>query len=270
MVITEEEIDKVITEVIVSISAEQSEAIAMNILLFYKAGALDVRPNRWSRQQQAVDKLQAEHFGYMSQFNNSVGEQIRGRARDILRSGGGYEEIQKDLVPYVQDVFKGKEKIIIDNRGKIRSEIRLDKYGKLYKKDIVIRNAYTTNVKAYTEMLSHTATHTAWEQGRLNEYQRMGFKKWRFAGPIKDERTRPWHAACVGNIYEYGTLESDLAMQLLCDVNCRHRAVPIFDDPELDTPMEYYDQIKADAGLYFDDEKEEWAFPKEFIQGATA
>jgi hypothetical protein len=36
--------------------------------------------------------------------------------------------------------------------------------------------------------------------------------------------------------------------------------VPYFDDPELDTPMSFFEEQKEKAGLYFDDDVGEWKF----------
>lgn len=108
-------------------------------------------------------------------------------------------------------------------------------------------------------MLARTATHTAWEEGRAAQYQKMGLRFWRFAGPI-DSRSRPDHAAVVGNVYEYGTPESDMALNLIREPNCRHRCVIFFNNPELDTPAEFFEKQKRKVGLYWDDDQEKWKF----------
>lgn len=258
--ITEADFDQWINEILLGITLEQSQDLTTAIVAFYKAGSHSINSKRLSKQQlAAIDKLSAEHFGKISEFNNAIGEQIKNKARLVLSSGGGYEEIEKEIFPYVSDVFKGNETILFDNRGKLRTEIKVDKYGRLYEKEVEITRVYKTNVRAYTEMLSRTATHTAWEHGRLDEYARMGFDLWRFTGVI-DERCRATHAACVGQIYEYGTNQSDLAMKLLAEPHCRHRVVPIYNDPVLDTPQEFYEGIKVNSGLTWDSQQDDWVF----------
>jgi hypothetical protein len=96
-------------------------------------------------------------------------------------------------------------------------------------------------------------------EGRAVSQQAAGFTKWRFVGP-SDERGRPDHIAIIGQVFEYGTDQSDLALRLLHEPNCRHRQVAFFDDPELDTPEEDFEEQKRKAGLYWDDEKGKWKF----------
>ena len=258
--LTEEELNSIINDAIVAITLEHSKILATNLLVYYKAGADSVRKTKLSPlQYAAIDKLTKEHFGYLAEFNQAVGNQIRDKAKTILANNGGYDAIKKELIPYIEDIAIGKEQVIIDNRGKMRTVIGMDKEGKLYKTEVEITHVYKTNINAYAETLSRTSIHTAWEDGRHDEYRRMGFKRWRFLGPL-DERARPWHSQCVGNIYEYGTEQSSLAEMLLREPNCRHRSIPIYDDPALDTPQEVYDKLKIKAGLHWNDTASQWAF----------
>ena len=252
------ELEKTIDQAVMQLTLSHSKSLIASLVTYYKAGSNDVRKSRWTKQQQAaVDALTASHFGHLAEFDKVIGEQIKDKARDILKANGGYAEIKQELFPYIDKVFGGDEPIIINNVGKIRTEIRLDKNGKLYTLEKKITKPYTTNSKAYADMLSRTAAHKAWEQGRVDEYQMMGFKSWRFTGP-SDERARPWHVAMIGQIFEYGTDQSEMALTLLGEPNCRHRAIPYFDDPKLDTPQSFYDKQKEKAGVKWDDEKEDW------------
>ena len=104
--------------------------------------------------------------------------------------------------------------------------------------------------------------HEYTEDGRAAAYQEEGLKQWRFIGPV-DERARPEHAAIVGEHFTYGTPESEMAQELLHEPNCRHRAIAYYDDPELDTPQEEFETQKVDAGLYYNEEQENWAFRKQ-------
>lgn len=254
-------LNKQVDQLVLTITAEQSRELAAGITAYYKAGSDDVRPTTrlTNVQKNAIKRLSAEHFGYISEFNKAVGEQIKDKARELLKEEKGYTDISAEIRKYASDLFEGSEKVTINNVGKTRTVYKVDKNGKIIKTEKLIERPYVTNTKAYSDMLARTATHTAWEQGRASEYQRMGFKKWRFVGP-SDERARPDHIAILGQVFEYGTEQSDYAESLLHEPNCRHRQVVFFDDPELDTPGEFFEDIKRRAGLYWDEEKEEWAF----------
>lgn len=259
--INPETLERQIDQVVIQITASQADALTAGITAYYKAGSDDVRPTTrlTNVQKNAIKRLSAEHFGYISEFNKAVGEQIKDKAKDLLTQEKGYAEISKEIKEYATQVFEGQEKVTINNVGKTRKVVQVGKDGTLKEVEKVITRPYTTNVNAYSDMLARTATHTAWEQGRASEYQRMGFRKWRFVGP-SDERARPDHIAILGQVFEYGTEQSDYAESLLHEPNCRHRQVVFFDDPELDTPPEFFERIKRRAGLYWDEEKEEWAF----------
>lgn len=255
--ITESTIDDIVRTVVATISLEHSKTLAVNILTYFKAGSDDIHKSALTRQQiSAIDSLTAKQFGYLGEFNTAVGEQINDKAKNILSSGGGYEEIKKTLVPYVEDVFSGKEQVIIDNVGKMRTELRLDKYGKLYKTEKEITRKYVTTTNAYADMLSRTAAHSAWEMGRASQYQKSGIDAWIFEGP-SDERARPWHVALIGTRFVYGTEQSNYALELLQEPNCRHRQVPSLGDG-LDSPQSVYDRIKEKAGVKWSDEAGDW------------
>jgi uncharacterized protein with gpF-like domain len=256
-----ETIEKQIEQAILAVTASQSNAISKQIKKYYRAGSNDVRDTTGltNVQKNAIKRLSAEYFGYISEFNNAVAEQIKEKARDLIAEGKGYDDVSTTVKEYAGKLFNGTEKVVIDNTGKERTIYKVGKDGTIRKTTKIIERPYVTNVQAYSDMLGRTATHTAWEQGRASEYQRLGLNKWRFVGP-SDERARPDHIAVLGQVFEYGTEQSDYAESLLHEPNCRHRQVVFFDDPELDTPQEFFDNIKKDAGLFWDEEKEEWAF----------
>jgi hypothetical protein len=253
-------LNKQVDQLVLTITAEQSRELVAGITAYYKAGSDDVRPTTrlTNVQKNAIKRLSAEHFGYISEFNKAVGEQIKDKAKDLLTQEKGYAEISKEIRQYASDLFEGSEKVTINNVGKTRTVYKVDKSGKIIKTEKLIERPYVTNTKAYSDMLARTSTHTAWEQGRASEYQRMGFKKWRFVGPLAEERARPWHAAIVGNVYEYGTEQSDYALALLEEPNCRHRQIVYFPDESLNTPTSFFEEQKRKAGLRFDDDIGEW------------
>ena len=262
----EEDLLKQIEDAIAIMSVAHASNIAAAIVTYYRAGSDDSRQeqdknrkNLSPLQEAAIQKLTAEHFGYMSEFDKAIGEAIKDKAQEILKQEGGYKDIKNEIKKYVSDVFEGKETITINDIGQKRTILKVDKHGKLYETEKVIKQEYVTNADAYSDMLSRTATHKAFEQGRASEFQRLKFDRWRFVGPT-DERARPWHVALVVNVYEYGTPQSDYALQLLGEPHCRHRAIAYFDDPELDIPAAFFDKQKAKAGLYWNEEKGGWDF----------
>ncbi|WP_406660897.1 phage minor head protein [Methanolobus sp. ZRKC3] len=255
-----ETIDKQVDQIVLTITASQSDALVAGITAYYKAGSDDVRPSTrlTNVQKNAIKKLSAEHFGYISEFNRNVGEQIKDKSRDLLKQEKGYKEISEEVKQYAEDVFSGNEKITINNVGKTRKVIEVGKDGTLRKVEKTITRPYVTNTQAYSDMLSRTATHTAWEQGRASEYQRMGFKFWRYVC-VCDSRSRADHCALSGSVFEYGTPESDMAFEMMHSPNCRCRQVIYFSDDELDTPPSVFEEMKKNAGLEYDEEKG-WIF----------
>ncbi|MCK5012732.1 MAG: hypothetical protein KAS66_02845 [Candidatus Omnitrophica bacterium] len=211
------------------------------------------------KQKKTIEKLAATTTGYMAEFNSAIGKQVIDRILELQAEGVLNKNIAKEIRPFISDVFGPDGKVVIDNVGKKRSIIKVGKDGRLRKVENTITRKYTTNPQAYADMLARTTTHNALENGRAEARQAKGIKRWRFSGPA-DERSRPWHVAVVGNIYEYGTDQSDYARELLSEPNCRHRSIDYFDDPNLDTPESHYEDLKNDAGLKF--EEGEWALPE--------
>ncbi|NPE31066.1 hypothetical protein HNV12_24540 [Methanococcoides sp. SA1] len=258
-----DEIDQKIYLLVNKINLEQAEALSLRLAAAFVAGSNSITSTIYSKdkkklseqQERAIKQLSAAHFGYISEFNRQMGEQLKDHAREILRQEGGYKEIAS----YTKDVLSGSEKVVINNVGKTRTIIQVGKDGTLSEVEKVITRPYVTSVDNYADMLGRTATHSAWAEGRAVGHQKLGFKKWRFVGPT-DERSRPDHCAVIGNVYEYGTSESGMALKLLHEPLCRHRSVVFFDDPELDTPAKFFEEQKRKAGLRYDDKKEKWVF----------
>jgi len=254
-------LNKQVDQLVLTITAEQSRELVAGITAYYKAGSDDVRPTTrlTNVQKNAIKRLSAEYFGHISESNKAVGEQIKDKARELLKDEKGYADISAEIRKYASDLFEGSEKVTINNVGKTRKVVQVGKDGKLTQVEKVITRPYVTNVRAYSDMLARTATHIAWEQGRASEYQRMGFRFWRYLS-ANDERVRADHMALSGQVFEFGTPESDMAESVMHEPNCRCRKIAFFNDPELDSPMSRFERQKERAGLYWDVEKEEWAF----------
>ncbi|WP_135612766.1 hypothetical protein [Methanococcoides sp. AM1] len=256
-------IDQRIDLLVNRINMQQAEALSKQLAAAFVAGSNSITSTIYSadkkklseQQERAIKQLSAEHFGYISEFNRQMGEQLKDEAREILRNNGGY----KDIANYTKRIFEGQENVVIDNVGKTRKIITVGKDGTLREVEKIITKQYVTTVGNYADMLGRTATHSAWAEGRAIGHQKFGFKKWRFVGPT-DERSRPDHCAVIGNVYEYGTPESDMASSLLHEPHCRHRQIVFFGNPELDTPLSFFEEQKKRAGLKYDDEKGRWTF----------
>lgn len=208
-------------------------------------------------QRRAIQNLAAENLGYITEFNSALGDKLARHLREVIKVGGGYEDIKRNMRPYLDEVFGSQGTITIDRTGQTRQVIGVDKFGNLHRIEKLITQPYSTTIENYSDMLSRTVTHAAYEKGRAEGYQSQGISKWRFVGPA-DERARAWHIALIGNVYEYDTSESDMALEVLSEPNCRHRAVVFFDDPKLDTPEEFFMNQKEKAGLQWKDDA--WGF----------
>jgi SPP1 gp7 family putative phage head morphogenesis protein len=256
-----ETIEQQIDQAILAVTAAQSNALSKQIKASYRAGSNAVRDTTGltNVQKNAIKNLTAESFGHLSEFNRNVGEQIKDKARTLIADGKGYKDVSREVKEYAESIFKGSEHVVIDNRGKTRTVLKVSKDGTIKAVEKEITRPYVTNVNAYSEMVGRTSIHTAWEQGRASEYQRMGFTFWRYIS-AGDERTRPWHMSLHGQVFEYGTEQSDLALQVKQEPHCRCRAVVFFDDPKMDTPQAVFEEQKSKAGLYWDDDTGEWKF----------
>ena len=197
--------------------------------------------------------LVALFLGYVHEFNSRTKTQILTEVSAMVTAGKTQEEIKN----YVQNVFEGKENIVIDNVGKVRKEIYVDKNLKISEVEKVITRKYYTSVQNYSQLMGEQASHAAYEKGREMYNISQGIDMWVFSGPV-DERARPWHIALVGTTYQWNSEQSRYAEQCLSEPRCRHRAMPYYGDSR-DVPQEKWDKLKEDVGLYWDEDKKEWA-----------
>lgn len=209
---------------------QQADILAREIVTTYIAGYSKAGATAplTDLQQDAIAEYTEEQTGYIAEYNEAIGDQIEQKVTEDVAKGMTYDEIKQDVKPYVEEVFTTGT-VEIDRTGETKEVVHVDSDGNLYRETEVISKPYSATTETYSETLAHTAKHTIYEKGRAEGYQSLGITKWRFSGPV-DERTRPEHAAIVGNIYEYGTAQSDMAESLLTQVNCRHRATPVVED----------------------------------------
>jgi len=169
--------------------------------------------------------------------------------------------IEPDIKQYLDDIFTGKETITIDNRGKERKEIYVDKDLKLSEVTKTIENTYSTTIGSYVVLLGENAAHTSYERGRKSQNIIDNYLNWVFVGPA-DEITRPWHLAIIGSVFQYNTDQSEYAQRCLEESRCRHWAERYFNDSSKDKSPEYWQKIKDDSGLYWSDTAEKWMIKK--------
>lgn len=260
---THEQFLENLNKIIKDLNKQQAELLAKRLSAAFVAGFRPgqqqgtAQPAMTDLQRRAIRNLAAENLGYIAEYNYALGKQLEGRTKELIAEGKGYADIRHEMKPYIEKTFGTDGTVTIDRRGQTRTVIQVGKDGSLTRVEKEITQPYTTNTEAYADMLSRTATHAAYEKGRAEGYQSQGYQKWRFVGPA-DERARAWHVALIGSVFEYGTSEGDMALEVLSEPNCRHRAVPFFDNPKWDTPDSFFEQQKQKAGLKFEDG--EWGF----------
>ena len=196
--------------------------------------------------------LLALFLGYSNAFNEKAQAHILGNVKEMVQAGVGTEEIKK----YVDDVFLGKESITIDNVGKTKKEIYVDKELKLSEVSKVIEKPYSTTLLSYAAMLGATIAHTAYEKGRKAQYTSQALNQWVFVGPA-DEIARPHHIALIGEVFTWNTDQSSYAEHVLQEPRCRHRSQVYYGDSR-DTKKEVWDKLKKDSGIFWNDDLNKW------------
>lgn len=248
------------------IETTQSEALAVEIAANFLAGQTAAEKHKSIKSEDPPEEegltdeekaeiaaLVALNLGYISEFNDRAQAQILAKVQALIEIGGSQDEIQS----YVDDVFEGNENIIIDNTDKIRKEIYVDKDMNLSTVDKTITKSYSTTIDNYAQLLGERASHASYETGRKLYNINNGYQDWVFTGPA-DERARPWHVALLGEVFTWGTERSNYAEQCLNEHHCRHRSNTYYGDSR-DVPAETWQKLKDDAGLHWDDNKQQWA-----------
>ena len=105
--------------------------------------------------------------------------------------------------------------------------------------------------------MGENVAHTAYEKGREMKLINDGYSARVFTGPA-DERARPWHMSLIGEVFTWNTQQSTYAEKVLKEPRCRHRAEVYYDDPKKDVPKEEWEKLKRDAGLFWNETKNEW------------
>jgi len=247
-----------IWRIVDDMTRRQAEILKKQITIDFTVGyqSTGAKPEISQLQEHAITKISTESMGAIAEYNNALGTQLAEQVKVSLSAGKGYEEVKQELVPYIERVFNNEETVEMNHVGQTRTEYYVDRDGKIHSREVMITQPYSATISTYADTASKSIVHRAYEAGRAEGYQAEGIQRWRFSGPA-DERARISHIALLGNIYTYGTMESDMAMEVLQEYNCRHRAIPVI--PGHETSTEFYDKMKEKAGLFWDEDNNEWA-----------
>lgn len=248
------------------IESTQAEALSEELAKNYRAGRAagtkhkSTRPLISAEDPEEEDGLTTEEkeelaiilalfLGKLTKFNTMAQTQILNQVSTMVDEGKTMEEVKQ----YISDVFHGKETIEVDNTGKKTKELYVGKDLQISERSKTISKPFFAGVLTYATMLAETASHRAYEEGRKQALI-LQQERWVFVGPV-DEIARPWHVALVGQVFTWNTLQSDYAEKVLREPRCRHRA-QIYNENDYDA--KYWQKLKDDVGLYFDDAEQMW------------
>ena len=212
-----EKLNAEIKRIIAELSRKQAEILTKRLSVSFVAGyrSTNAKPEISRLQENAIKKISKDSMGAITEYNNALGAQLAEKVKTDIKNGMGYEEIRKDMVPYIKQVFNSEKTVTMNHIGDTRTEYYVDRDGKIHPREVTITQEYSASIDTYSKTAATSTTHRAYEAGRAEGYQADGIEQWRFVGPVDIERSRPWHAALLGNIYTYGTPESDAAAEIL-------------------------------------------------------
>ena len=213
-------------------------------------------------QKGAIQAVAKTNMGAIAEFNQALGKTMEKTIEDRIAAGGGMKQIKQDLIPIIKEQFGENGIVTIDRIGQIVPYIEVGPDGTLRRAEKTITRPYSTNTKAYADMLSRTATHSAYEKGRVEGYKSQGVEQLRFVGPNDPPRVRAEHAAVLGTVFDVGSIEEEYFMELLSEPNCRHRTIPFMNNPKYDTPQSSFDAMKEKIGVYYDEDAGKWTYDK--------
>lgn len=255
--------EQTLNKVFKQIQKDQSKTLSIQISANFTAGMSSASKTKsiqsteedeglTDAEKAVIALLVAEYLGYLSKFNSEAKKQILSNVTALNQEGG-----EKAVKAYLDDVFEGKETITIDNTGKKKKEIYVDKDLKLSEVSRTIEKPFFAALGTYASLLGDTVAHTAYEAGKTAKNQKDGFESWVFSGPA-DERARPHHIAILGSRFEYNTEQSEYAERCLKEPRCRHRKVPYYGD-DRDVSVNTWRKLKEGVGLRWDDSLKRWA-----------
>lgn len=172
---------------------------------------------------------------------------LGGELTDIIDAGirknTSYVEVQREL----QSALKAGwgNSITFDSVGKTRRYVYVNPDGTLKWKEKVIQKKITLPTDTYADTLSRTHMKSAYSYGHQQKYIESGREGWVYLC-VSDERSRPHHVALHGRVFIFGTDESDMALEVMQDYNCRCRQKAWFNDQKLDTDPTVYEKQRKE------------------------
>lgn len=166
----ESDFAKQIQKIIDTLTKKQSEIITKKIAVAFTLGSRKSgTAEPLSRlQKEAIKKLSAESLGYIQEYNQALSRQLTTHLQDTLANGGGYDDAKQTMIPYIREVFNGGE-VTIDRTGQTRMIVEVGQDGSLTRVKKTITRPYSASIETYSDLLSRTVAHTAFEKGELQD-----------------------------------------------------------------------------------------------------
>ena len=186
----------------------------------------------------ALESALPKILSRMSNIYPAVFPQLDELLKDALERNMSYEEVS-GAVERILKNHNGNT-LKFQSAGKLVNEVKVSPEGRLTRSSRLIKQNRTMSTKAYSALFARTVYKGCRVAGKIDAYSKTkGVKGWVY-NCVSDERSRPQHIALHGRHFVYGTEESDMALEVMQDYNCRCRPAAWFDDPELDTPEDEY------------------------------
>ncbi len=222
-------------------AAEDSINTALREVITQRRVTEGMRPEVKKIVETAREKIAAKQIAGLT---DSLTAGVFGIIDSGLSHNIRYERVAEDVYRYLESSKYGNL-IHFNNVGNTYEAVRISPDGKLSLETKVIRRPMTLSVKAYAATLTRTAVKGVTSAAQVETYRANNCAGWVY-NCVSDERSRPTHIALHGRHFVYGTEESDLALRVMQDYNCRCRPSAWFNDPELDTSEAVYEQERQD------------------------
>ncbi len=191
----------------------------------------------------AVPKM----LSHMPNIYQAVFPQLDAVLKDALERNLSYDEVSGA----VEKILKNHSgtRLKFQSAGTLVKQIDVSPDGRLTRSLRRIKQNRTMSTKAYSALFARTVYKGCRVAGKMDAYSNTpGVRGWVY-NCVSDERSRPQHIALHGRHFVYGTEESDMALEVMQEYNCRCRPTAWFDDPELDTPEDEYVKERSRIAL---------------------
>ncbi len=190
--------------------------------------------------QQAISSM-SSRVGYIW---DSMDEQLINTITDGIKAGKSYDSVAADVDTLIRGSWG--DTVPFDNTGNVIRRVRVTPDGKMSWENHTITRGTTLSTEAYAENLSKTVVHESWNKARDDQYDRIGLEEFVYSA-VGDGATRPTHLAMHGKVIARGSSEEQMADSLMAEYNCRCIKIPYWDDPELDTDPQKWEDEKIKA-----------------------